>query len=108
METKNNPEKEALLSASSAASARQRRTGATGRSRPAQQAGDPDALERDAELPARPSKRSTREDAVAVERELSHEEIARVAYAFWEARGGQGGSPEEDWLRAEQQLRDRV
>lgn len=33
-----------------------------------------------------------------------HEEIARLAYSYWEARGG-GGSPEDDWLRAERQLR---
>jgi hypothetical protein len=37
--------------------------------------------------------------------EIEPEEIARLAYYYWEARGGQGGSPEEDWLRAEQQLR---
>jgi hypothetical protein len=34
----------------------------------------------------------------------SYGEIAKLAYSFWEARGYQGGSPEEDWLRAEQQL----
>ena len=34
----------------------------------------------------------------------SHEEIARLAYAHWEARGRQDGSPEEDWYRAEQEL----
>jgi hypothetical protein len=33
------------------------------------------------------------------------EEIARLAYSYWEARGYQGGSPEEDWLRAESALR---
>jgi hypothetical protein len=31
-------------------------------------------------------------------------QIAALAYSFWEARGYQGGSPEADWLRAEQQL----
>ena len=35
----------------------------------------------------------------------SHEDIAALAYSYWEARGFQGGSPEEDWLRAEQELR---
>lgn len=35
----------------------------------------------------------------------SHEDIAALAYSYWEARGCQGGSPEEDWLRAEQELR---
>jgi hypothetical protein len=31
-------------------------------------------------------------------------EVARLAYSYWEARGGQGGSSEEDWLRAEDEL----
>ncbi|MGE5488127.1 MAG: DUF2934 domain-containing protein [bacterium] len=35
------------------------------------------------------------------------EEIARLAYAYYEARGGKGGSAEEDWFRAEQELRRR-
>jgi hypothetical protein len=35
----------------------------------------------------------------------SHEEIAALAYSYWEARGFQGGSPKEDWLRAERELR---
>jgi len=34
-------------------------------------------------------------------------EIASLAHALWEARGGQGGSPEDDWYRAEQELRAR-
>lgn len=34
----------------------------------------------------------------------NQEAIARLAYSYWEARGCQGGSPEEDWLRAEQEL----
>ena len=33
------------------------------------------------------------------------DEIAQLAYSYWEARGYQGGTAEEDWLRAEQQLR---
>jgi hypothetical protein len=37
----------------------------------------------------------------------SREEIAALAYSYWEARGLQGGSPEEDWARAEQELRNR-
>ena len=36
------------------------------------------------------------------------EEVARLAYLYWEARGGQGGSAEEDWLRAEAELRSRT
>ena len=36
--------------------------------------------------------------------QLVEEEIAELAYSFWEARGFQGGSPEDDWLRAEREL----
>ena len=34
-----------------------------------------------------------------------HAAIARLAYSYWLARGCQGGSAEEDWLRAEGELR---
>jgi hypothetical protein len=37
--------------------------------------------------------------------EPSQEAIAALAYSYWVARGCQGGSPEQDWLCAEQQLR---
>jgi hypothetical protein len=35
------------------------------------------------------------------------EEIARLAYSFYEARNGDGGSPEDDWFRAESELQNR-
>lgn len=35
------------------------------------------------------------------------EEIERLAYSYWQGRGGQGGSAEEDWLRAEGEVRAR-
>jgi Protein of unknown function (DUF2934) len=34
----------------------------------------------------------------------TQEAIARLAYSYWEARGGKGGSPWDDWFRAEQEL----
>ena len=37
----------------------------------------------------------------------AYQEIAALAYSYWEARGYQGGSAEEDWLRAEEELRKR-
>jgi hypothetical protein len=36
-----------------------------------------------------------------------HEEIAALAHSYWEARGRQGGSPEEDWFRAVEEVRRR-
>jgi len=32
------------------------------------------------------------------------EQIARLAYSYWQDRGCPEGSPEEDWLRAEAEL----
>ncbi len=32
-------------------------------------------------------------------------EVAELAYSYWEARGGRGGSPWEDWFRAEEELK---
>lgn len=37
--------------------------------------------------------------------EALHEAIARLAYSYWEQRGYQHGFDEEDWLRAEAELR---
>jgi len=45
------------------------------------------------------------EIAVEVATEPSYQQIAILAYALWEARGCQGGNPEDDWFAAEQQLR---
>jgi len=39
------------------------------------------------------------------QREPAHDEIAVLAYSYWEARGRQGGSAAEDWGRAESELR---
>ena len=33
-----------------------------------------------------------------------HEKVALLAYSYWEERGGQGGSPEEDWFKAEREV----
>ena len=43
--------------------------------------------------------------ATAAVRGPSQDEIARLAYSYWAARGYAGGSSEEDWLRAERELR---
>jgi hypothetical protein len=37
--------------------------------------------------------------------EPTHEDVSRLAYRFYLERGGQNGSPAEDWARAEQSLR---
>jgi DUF2934 family protein len=53
-------------------------------------------------VPNQPASDETRPN-----RSPSHEEISRRAYELWAQRGGVGGNAQEDWLRAEQELRAR-
>ena len=63
---------------------------------------------------AAPSQRPTRSPAsveivsvVDSPREpIAAQAIEALAYSYWVARGCEGGSPEEDWLRAERELRE--
>jgi len=52
-------------------------------------------------------KSSATADASAEAVSPDQDTIARLAHSFWEARGCMGGSPEEDWLRAERELLSR-
>jgi hypothetical protein len=36
-----------------------------------------------------------------------YHDIARLAYSHWEARGRMAGSADEDWFKAEQEIRAR-
>jgi len=47
-------------------------------------------------------------EPVRVASTAEHEEIAMLAYSYWEARGCPHGSPDEDWFRAEMELRQRA
>jgi hypothetical protein len=38
---------------------------------------------------------------------LSRDDISRLAYSYWETRGCEGGSADEDWYRAEAELKAR-
>ena len=54
---------------------------------------------------APPAEQPLEPAAAAAVCEPSQDEIARLAYSYWAARGCAGGSSEEDWLRAERELR---
>ena len=41
-------------------------------------------------------------------RTVDQEAVARLAYFYWEERGCPTDSPDEDWLRAEAELRNRL
>ena len=44
------------------------------------------------------------EETPTLDRPPAHDEIAQLAYCFYESRGRQDGHDTEDWLRAEQQF----
>lgn len=103
MTRKRNLDKDVVISSASAAAAAQPRHASTAkrtpRSRPA------------AESPATPVSESeafVETAAFVAEYALSHDEIARLAYSMWQARGCQNGNPEEDWRQAEEELRRRA
>ncbi|MCC7176361.1 MAG: DUF2934 domain-containing protein [Bryobacterales bacterium] len=56
--------------------------------------------------PTRPAATRTKKAQPAAA--VSSEEIARLAYSYWEARGRTGGSAAEDWFRAELELKARL
>ena len=60
-----------------------------------------------AEAPAIPASNSEQGPGVGAPSPGEHEETARLAYSYWEARGHQGGSAEEDWFRAQAEIRRR-
>jgi hypothetical protein len=58
----------------------------------------------------RPSKRATSPEAEPQQAGSSaglDEEIRRRAYEIYHERGGQGGTADEDWYRAEAEVRQR-
>jgi hypothetical protein len=57
--------------------------------------------------PALEKDNATFSPEVELPREAAHEEIAKLAYSYWIARGHSHGAAEEDWLRAERELRQR-
>ena len=89
MARKQNPEKDLVVS-SSAAATRPRRTAPAAR---------PKHSPNTAEIPSTPTR---------AQYAPSHEEIAALAYTYWLERGRQGGSPEQDWQRAERELRGQA
>ena len=49
-------------------------------------------------------RQQTQTDA-GMDRQQQQQEIANLAYALWQQRGAPQGSPEEDWIAAEEVLR---
>ena len=60
---------------------------------------------------AKPRKTSTKTEVAefpAVAKMPSHDEIQKLAQKYWAQRGFQDGYAEQDWLLAEQELRQKA
>jgi hypothetical protein len=51
------------------------------------------------------TKKTVAPEVAAPVRAIKAEDIAQLAYSYWESRGCKGGSPQTDWFRAEEQLK---
>jgi hypothetical protein len=51
---------------------------------------------------------STESVAAQIDSESPREAIAKIAYSYWESRGGRHGDALEDWVRAEHEYRQRL
>jgi hypothetical protein len=58
-----------------------------------------------AKVPAKPKKTATKKAEQLKMTDPSHEQIAQLAQQFWAEGGWQDGHAEQDWLRAERELR---
>jgi hypothetical protein len=56
---------------------------------------------------ATPTQEPDSEAATTEQYSPDHHEIAQLAYSYWENRGYEHGFADEDWLRAERELRER-
>jgi hypothetical protein len=93
-----------IVVSAAAAPARNRRKPVVS-SRPNRVVETPGTIEIGAETVASPVESAIADPAgVAASYQPSHQEIAKLAYSFWIARGCQGGSATEDWARAEAEL----
>jgi hypothetical protein len=64
-----------------------------------------------AKAPAKPRKTATKKvEVVAASKAAlpTHEEIQKLAQKYWAQRGFQEGQAEQDWLRAEEELRQKA
>ena len=58
-----------------------------------------------AEVTQKPAE-ATNPDLNSLLAALEHERISALAYFYWQQRGCPDGSPDEDWFRAEREVRE--
>jgi hypothetical protein len=68
----------------------------------------PGAAAKAAAKPRKPAAKKTGARAKVTPISISHEKVAELAHHCWAERGGTHGYHEDDWFRAEQELRGKA
>lgn len=68
----------------------------------------PSAAPKVAAKPRKAAAKKTGTLATVTPISVSHESVAELAHRFWAERGGTHGYHEDDWFRAEQELRGKA
>jgi hypothetical protein len=68
----------------------------------------PGAAPKAAAKPRKPAAKKTGVLANVTPISISHEKVAELAHRLWSERGHGHGQHEEDWFRAEQELRGKA
>jgi vancomycin resistance protein YoaR len=66
------------------------------------------AKKKAADTPSNVTEITVTREQMTINREISKEEIARLAHQLWNERGRQHGRDADDWLQAEQLLRGKA
>jgi len=66
------------------------------------------ARKKAADVPSNVTEIRVTREQMTVTRDISSEEIARLAHQLWNERGRQHGHDAEDWFQAEQLLRGKA
>ena len=66
------------------------------------------AKKKAADVPSNVTEITVTREQMTVTRNISNDEIARLAHQLWNERGRQHGHDADDWLRAEQLLRGKA
>jgi hypothetical protein len=66
------------------------------------------AKKKAADAPSNVTEITVTREQLAINREISRDQVAQLAHQLWNERGRQHGSDAEDWFRAEQLLRGKA
>jgi vancomycin resistance protein YoaR len=66
------------------------------------------AKKKAADTPSNVTEITVTREQMTINREISKEEIARLAHELWNERGRQHGRDADDWFQAEQLLRGKA